>query len=131
MSEFSSYGPTFDFHFKPAVTAPGGNIVSTYPRALGSYALLSGTSMAAPFTAGAAALLLQHKGKNGATARAVLDLLETNSKTIRSTREETSLPQTAIQAGAGLINVYDSLFATTIVSPGELILNDTASFKGR
>ncbi|KAH6897584.1 peptidase [Coprinopsis sp. MPI-PUGE-AT-0042] len=130
MSTFSTYGPTYDFLFKPAVTAPGGNILSSYPRALGTFAVLSGTSMSAPYTAGAAALLLQHKGKGAATAKAARNLLETNARTIRSAHEETSLPETATQTGAGLINVYNSLFATTVVSPGELILNDTASFKG-
>jgi hypothetical protein len=33
------------------------------------------------------------------------------------------------QQGAGLINVFDAIHSTTIVSPGELILNDTAHFK--
>jgi hypothetical protein len=45
VSSFTSYGPTFDMFFKPAVAAPGGNIVSTYPVPLGAYAVLSGTSM--------------------------------------------------------------------------------------
>ncbi|KAH6906362.1 peptidase [Coprinopsis sp. MPI-PUGE-AT-0042] len=128
MSDFSSYGPTYDFLFKPAVAAPGGHILSSFPRALGSYAVMSGTSMSAPYTAGAAALIPQHKGL--ATAKAVRDLLETNAQTIPSTHEEGSLPQTVAQAGSGLINVHASMFATTVVSPGELILNDTASFKG-
>jgi subtilisin family serine protease len=129
MSTFSSYSPTYDFFFKPAVSAPGGNILSTYPTALGTYAVLSGTSMAAPFTAGSAALLLQHKGKNAAVGRAARTLLQTTAQTVRSTQEENGLPQTVTQAGAGLINVYDALFSTTTVSPGQLVLNDTANFK--
>jgi hypothetical protein len=45
VSDFTSYGPTFDLYFKPAVAAPGGNILSTFPVPLGKYAVLSGTSM--------------------------------------------------------------------------------------
>jgi subtilisin family serine protease len=129
MSSFSSYGPSNDFYFKPAVSAPGGQILSSFPRALGSYAVISGTSMSSPYTAGAAALLLQQKGL--AAVKNVRNLLETSARTIRSGTEETSLPQTAAQTGAGLIDVYSSIFASTVVSPGELILNDTGSFKGR
>jgi type VII secretion-associated serine protease mycosin len=39
------------------IAAPGVSIASTYPVALGSYALMSGTSMASPYAAATAALL--------------------------------------------------------------------------
>jgi subtilisin family serine protease len=57
VSDFSSWGPPPDLSFKPDLTAPGGNIWSTVPVAMGMYANYSGTSMAAPHVAAAAALV--------------------------------------------------------------------------
>jgi len=130
MSAFSSYGPSFDFGFKPSFAAPGRNIMSTYPVELGSFAVLSGTSMSTPFAAGAAALLLSAKGKTLSTAKGARTLFQTTSIMIPAAKNDTGF-ETLSQAGAGLINVYNAIHATTIVSPGELILNDTAHFHGK
>lgn len=129
VSSFSSYGPTFDMYFKPAVAAPGGNILSTIPVPLGSYAVESGTSMATPFTAGAAALILQSKGKGAKTGLAVRDLLQTTASPVLSESTEGSILQTATQQGAGLIQVDRAVHTTTRVTPAQLLLNDTANFQ--
>lgn len=42
----------FDGAFKPDLAAPGGDIFSTFPSAKGSYTVMSGTSMAAPYVSG-------------------------------------------------------------------------------
>ncbi|KAF9474706.1 pyrolysin [Pholiota conissans] len=130
VSTFTSYGPSNDFYFKPAVAAPGGNILSTYPLALGGFAVLSGTSMATPFLAGTSALYLNAKGKSAGVAKAARDVFETTATKIPSSKTDGDPLQTLTQAGAGLVDAYKAIHGTTVISPGELVLNDTAHFKG-
>ncbi|KAH7096447.1 subtilisin-like protease [Auriculariales sp. MPI-PUGE-AT-0066] len=129
-SEFSTFGPTNDGWFKPAVSAPGGQILATWPTTMGSWTVISGTSMATPHTAGVAALLLQAKGKTAATAKAMRTLLETTSTVIPADLTEGSPAHTLTQAGAGLVNAFNAYSFKTVLSTGELLLNDTANWKG-
>lgn len=57
-SSFSDWGPTPDLQLKPEMAAPGGNISSAKPG--GGFQLMSGTSMASPHMAGAAAVVRQY-----------------------------------------------------------------------
>jgi len=85
--------------------------------------------MACPHVAGIAALLLQAKGKNAATAKSMRTLLQTTTTMISSSAAPGELHNTLAQTGAGLVNVYNALSYKTELSVGQLELNDTANWK--
>ncbi len=126
ISGFSSYGlaPTLDL--KPDVGAPGGQIFSTYPLELGGYATLSGTSMSSPHVAGSVALMLQ--------ANPALKPLEIRDRLQNHAdpRPWSGNPGLGFldfvgRQGAGMIDVDDTITATTGVSPAKLPLGEGAA----
>ncbi|KAK0529661.1 hypothetical protein OC835_004272 [Tilletia horrida] len=134
VSPFSSYGPTFDLLPPTDVSAPGGLILSTWPVNLGNYSILSGTSMAAPFTAGAAALVLQaqRQGRLGTSVpvgpRDIIDRLR-NTALPASNSTKGIFLETVAKQGSGLLQVDKAVMYTTVISPSRIMLNDTRTFK--
>jgi subtilisin family serine protease len=89
-SDFSSLGPApYSFNFKPDVTAPGDEVASSVPG--GGYATLSGTSMASPHVAGAAAVL-QQRHPNW-TPEQIKSALMTTGAPVLVTREVSPLKE--------------------------------------
>ena len=108
MSDFSSWGVTPDLKLKPEITAPGGNIYSTMKN--NSYGSLSGTSMAAPHLAGAAAIMDQYVNEkldglnmtNPERSALVEDLLMSTAIPVRDEKGNDYSPR---KQGAGLIQL--------------------------
>ena len=82
--------------------------------------------MAAPHAAGCAALLLQSLGKSSASS--MRTLLTTTAQPLPVDHTSDNL-QTVAQQGSGQLNVWDAANMETLVSPGEMLLNDTQYFR--
>ncbi|MEE6283230.1 S8 family serine peptidase [Georgenia sp. MJ170] len=124
ISSFSSYGLGADLSLKPDIGAPGGNIYSTYPLEKGEFATVSGTSMAAPHVAGAVALLLQ--ARPDVEAHDVRDLLLNSADpAVWSLNPDLGLIEPVHRQGAGMLDIDDTILATTSVSPGKLSLGES------
>ncbi|MGW4787067.1 S8 family serine peptidase [Streptomyces sp. NPDC004230] len=117
LADFSSRGPRWsDSAVKPEITAPGVDILaarSRYAGGTGDYITMSGTSMATPHVAGAAALLAaEHPDWTG---QQIKDALVSTSKPTPA--------YTAFQAGAGRVDIAaaskSTVYATGTVSLGE------------
>ncbi len=122
-SDFSSYGLAADLTLKPDVSAPGGSIYSTYPLEEGRYATISGTSMAAPHVAGAAALLLQAKpGLDPFEVRTALT--NTADPFTWGFLPEFGLPEPVHRQGGGLIDIPQAIGTTTAVEPQKISLGE-------
>lgn len=111
-SAFSSMGVTPDLQLKPDVAAPGGTIYSAVPG--NDYGWKSGTSMAAPQTAGILAILKQHilnnpsqyGKKNSVTAGELAMQIMMNTATPLTNPDSTgNALYTPRKQGAGLVNV--------------------------
>ncbi|ORX64684.1 subtilisin-like protein, partial [Linderina pennispora] len=123
MSDFSSYGPSPELDIAPIVSAPGGNIYSTYPLKLGGYISMSGTSMATPYISGTAALFKQAHPKYS-----VDQLRQALSTTAKPRSDKTTGKNIhPYWSGSGLVNIFDAINSRVEFSPSALALNNTMS----
>jgi hypothetical protein len=124
-TNFSSRGPVQGYgQVKPDVSAPGANILAAMPPASllgvlsqGNYGAISGTSMACPHTAGAAALVKQaHPDWSPDTIRTALINTATNmrdeAKAPKAGGLDTESPN---DQGGGLIDVYEAVNAKALM----------------
>ncbi|KKA26827.1 hypothetical protein TD95_000784 [Thielaviopsis punctulata] len=128
MSDYTSWGPTWEMDVRPVFAAPGGNIISTYPRAKGSYAVLSGTSMATPLVAAITALIGEIRGSFEPSA--VENLLANFGTPIEFNFGSGAIGYLAPvpQQGAGQVRAFDAAFATSTLSRPYISFNDTDNF---
>ncbi|MCX7544111.1 S8 family serine peptidase [Marinicella sp. S6413] len=121
MADFSSRGPSPFEYNKPDVAAPGVNILAAYTNSGGTepdYAVISGTSMAAPHNAGAAALLIE-RNRDWSVAE-VKSALMMKAVTAGVMKEDGTTPADPLDMGAGRIQVDNAATAT-------LVLDETAT----
>ena len=112
MSFFSSWGPTNELGIKPEITAPGGNIKSTWS-GNDKYKVCSGTSMSSPFVAGSEAVMI-----NALRARKIDLKGEKLSKFLKNSMintadviidPDTKYPYSVRNQGAGMVDVYGAV----------------------
>ncbi|ODO08780.1 peptidase [Cryptococcus wingfieldii CBS 7118] len=127
-SYFSEIGPTNDLYLAPDVLAPGSNIVCVTPTALYNWTIGDGTSWSSAFAAGAAALYLADKGTNNITPADVKGAFEISADQLSYSMTDSSLASVAWQ-GAGRLRVDAAIDATAVITPSEILLNDTANFQ--
>ncbi|PRY25852.1 subtilase family protein [Pseudosporangium ferrugineum] len=119
VADYSSGGPRADAGvFKPEIAAPGSDITAAAAASVDSgsgYVALSGTSMAAPHVAGAAAILAQqHPEWTAEQLRAAL------TGSAHPTAPEVS----AYRAGAGRLDVGRAVTQTVTTSPATVQVDD-------
>ena len=122
MSDFSSWGVTPDLKLKPEITAPGGNIYSTLPGGL--YGSMSGTSMASPHMAGAAAVMGQYITEEpDGTKLTLSQRTALSNQLLMSTavpvKNESGLPYSPRKQGAGLVQLARATKAKAYLSSAE------------
>lgn len=124
ISSFSSYGLSPDLALKPDIGAPGGLIFSTYPLEVGAYATISGTSMASPHVAGAAALLLE--ARPGTPAGAVRGILQNSADPkVWWGNPGLGFLDNVHRQGAGMLDIDDAILSTTTVSPAKIATGES------
>lgn len=110
---------------KPQIASPGGNILSTWPQTLGSYAVISGTSMACPLVAGIYALIADVRGTFDPATLEALIASTANPRLYNAGAGSTNVLAPVPQVGAGLVQAYDAAYTTTLLSKSYLAFNDT------
>ncbi len=120
IADFSSMGPTPDAAFKPEISTPGDNILSTVPG--GKYGYASGTSMASPSMAGLATLLKE--------ARPKWDYNQIKSAFMNTAEllinPANRMPITFFLQGAGSARIDKAIFTPAFIEPRALVFSNAS-----
>ncbi|KAK5995716.1 Thermophilic serine proteinase [Cladobotryum mycophilum] len=130
---FTTWGPTNDLSIKPDIGAPGYNVVSTLPG--NKFGPMSGTSMAAPYVAGIAALYIsKHGGRElhgPGFAKRLADRIVSSGRSVTwdtgKVRPDYIAPP--FQVGTGLVDALKVLRYDTHLSFEPFALQDSQLFK--
>lgn len=117
VSEYSSIGVTPDLKLKPEISGVGGNVYSTLNG--GTYGVMSGTSMASPQIAGAAALVMECLRERDDVQFDSVSLREYVNALLMCTAVPMTVngvPVSPRSQGAGLVNVEFAVNAGAYVS---------------
>jgi len=129
MSAFSSRGPNGDSSFlKPEIAAPGSDILSAYvPDDEGNDTvdLNSGTSMASPHVAGAAALLRAHRPELDAYQIKSILMSSSNPNVLK---EDAETPADAFDMGAGRLDVTAAAFTGVAFDKPSMVSQSCISY---
>ncbi|KAG9185525.1 hypothetical protein G6011_06856 [Alternaria panax] len=129
--DLTSWGPNWELSMSPQLVSPGENILSTYPTALGSYRVMTGTSMSTPLVAGIYALLGEVYGK--LEPKRLRRILTHTSKPIAWHDGKNAHPDIlapVAQQGAGIVQAWNAAHTTVEIDINSLMLNDTEHFVG-
>ncbi|GAO19735.1 hypothetical protein UVI_02062730 [Ustilaginoidea virens] len=130
---FSSWGPTNELLLKPDIGAPGCDILSTYLNQ--EFKTDSGSSMAAPYVAGIAALYIsKNGGRELHGSNFAVDLanrIVASGRNVAWSTGEIKLNESAppYQVGSGLVDAHKVVSYTTELSLASFSLLDTELFK--
>lgn len=126
IARFSSRGPSDAMTLKPEIVAPGFEIMSDIPAAFGvdgDQYRMSGTSMAAPHVAGAAALLAQARPEQtGAQLRATLIGSAQPLDPVPTGTDQADADTSPSAQGAGRLDVAAAVDQQVTASPDALSL---------
>jgi hypothetical protein len=126
ISGFSSWGLDAHLNLKPEISAPGGNITSTWPMTqFGGHNTISGTSMASPHVAGTVADFMHaYKARTGRlpTFAEVAAAIENTAVPFNSLLGPVA--DSTARQGAGLVQVLNAINAPVSVTPSKISLGD-------